>query len=285
MRAMVLAFSAALFAIPCPSFSQEKSEPTVADLIARGKSHVQLHLKDAAPSRFDEVWPYRTTEGRRAVCGKVTSRGPDGSAPSNRRFAVSGSTVLLEDEGQFNELYGAWCFTPIADDGSIAHSPQRSQAYSTDLELKGHRIGDYKANLPSQAWTCKLEKTTGNEEICYSNPGSIGGVPCNFLSLTYYDGTVHSIVAFVEHKGFEQLKVAMIAKFGKPNVKVSEYQNAMGSTFSGATLEWPRDGGNLALIERASKLTQSAVIVQSNEYNALSSRTAIRKGISGVPDL
>lgn len=282
MRVIVVAISAAMAALPFPSTPQEKTNPAVSDLIARGKSHVQLHIKDMYTAEFQDVWPYKTSEGRRAVCGKVASKRLD--PPGPRQFAVSGSTVIIEGEGQFNDLYGAWCFSPIADDGSVVSAPQRSEKYSTDLELKGQRIGDHRSKLASYGWTCDTGKN-GNQEICYSNPGTVGGVPCSFLSVTYFDGQLHNIVAFVEHKDFNQLKVAMIAKFGEPKLTVSEYQNAMGSKFTGATLEWPRSGGNVALIERASKLTQSAVIVQSKEYNALSSRTNILKGIQGVPDL
>lgn len=144
-----------------------------------------------------------------------------------------------------------------------------SSAPAADLELKGHRIGSLRSELPASGWDCSRPQRPIAEEVCWAPGGTLANAPMRSMMLMYFEGKLQAINASINQSNFAAVHSALVQKFGAPaNSEISEIRNRMGASFENRVTKWAHPAGSIEAEERSGSVDQSSVLIRSADYDA-----------------
>jgi hypothetical protein len=165
------------------------------------------------------------------------------------------------------------------------------------LEAKGFQLGGSRAQLQERfpflrcdADTCSYYLTTCDIEKqrrcgALADDFMIGEIPISWL-VTLKDDRVTQIVFIAGAMNFDDLMLALVAKFGKPTRStVGVVQNGFGAKFDSRTVTWNRGGGQVLAVQRFGNLAQSAVMFLTPEAAKQQTLDALRRASKAASGL
>jgi hypothetical protein len=124
---------------------------------------------------------------------------------------------------------------------------------------------------------CKGDMATS--DIC-RNRYKIGPAYTDLITVAMSKSDqMNSMQILFSEDQFSAMRAALTEKFGKPaSIVPAKLQNRMGATFESVTITWTQPNGYLELVQRDSKIDQSALQLKSNrglkEFEQLTSEAA-----------
>jgi hypothetical protein len=113
----------------------------------------------------------------------------------------------------------------------------------------------------------------------------VGDIPITWL-VTTKDDRVTQIAFVVGAMNFDELVLALVAKFGKPTTsKTAVVQNAFGAKFDDHTLTWKRTDGEVQAMQHIGSLTRSAVSFSTFEGARQAALDALRRASKAASGL
>jgi hypothetical protein len=70
------------------------------------------------------------------------------------------------------------------------------------------------------------------------DPQTVAGVLAYEIVYSFFQGRLYMITAKLNWTGYEQVREALISKYGKPEIGSAAYQNAYGAVMHGEELTW-----------------------------------------------
>lgn len=138
------------------------------------------------------------------------------------------------------------------------------------------RPGSDISTLLSESWfdkagvvTCRTNFPFEEREHSGEAP-TVAGVPTQILIYHFVDGRLFRITAWFEHENVQQVRAALIAKYGEAGRATPvEVQNRFGAKFKGTDFEWKRSGTSLELVEYFGSLETSSLVFVHDQLDAL----------------
>lgn len=142
-------------------------------------------------------------------------------------------------------------------------APLTCHAAETPLiEFKSIRIGSKTADLPNN-WRCVYRKTALSDTVCTAYKETIAGSPAK-LSIVYaIDYKVNIISILFGSSDYQQIKLALIEKYGVGDVKNSEVANRMGTKFDNQTVTWTDSVSVMTLSKRSGNIDTGELTIRS----------------------
>ena len=146
-----------------------------------------------------------------------------------------------------------------------------SCAYGQALDLKGIHLG--KRHTPEEVMS-KIGGSCGegaNSMTICNGPVTIAEVPADMNLVISKGGIVQRIHLNFSESSFEEVRDALLRKFGKPTSTASnQVQNAFGAKYVNETITWSRSDGTQLLVTRyAGNRERSSVYFSSIEDRKL----------------
>ena len=130
------------------------------------------------------------------------------------------------------------------------------------IEFKGIRIGSKTADLPNN-WQCEYKKTKLSDTVCTAYKETIAGSPAKLGIVYAIDYKVNVISILFGNSEYQQIKLALIEKYGKGDVKDSEVTNKMGARFDNQTVTWADPTSVMTLSKRSGNVDRGDLTIRS----------------------
>lgn len=123
----------------------------------------------------------------------------------------------------------------------------------------------YQAGIVNCRTTFPFESYRG------ANP-TVSGVATDMLIYHFVDGKLFKITTRFKHGGFQDVRNALLAKYGKSSDEIVEYKNRFGATFSGETKVWRNSVSSIELVERHGDLDSSVLFLKHKELDSVAKK-------------
>lgn len=130
------------------------------------------------------------------------------------------------------------------------------------IEFKGVRIGSKTADLPNN-WRCEYKKTKFSDTVCTAYKETIAGSPAKLGIVYALDYKVNVISILFGSSEYQQIKMALIEKYGMGDVKDSEVTNKMGARFDNQTVTWTDSENVMTLSKRSGNVDRGDLTIRS----------------------
>lgn len=130
------------------------------------------------------------------------------------------------------------------------------------IEFKGIRIGSKTADLPDN-WRCEYKKTKLSDTVCTTYKETIAGSPAKLGIVYALDYKVNVISILFGSSDYQQIKLALIEKYGVGDVKDSEVINRMGTRFDNQTVTWTDSASVMTLSKRSGNVDRGDLTIRS----------------------
>lgn len=142
-------------------------------------------------------------------------------------------------------------------------APLTCHAAETPLiEFKGIRIGSKTADLPNN-WRCEYKKTKFSDTVCTAYKETIAGSPAKLGIVYALDYKVNIISILFGSSEYQQIKLALIEKYGMGDIKDSEVTNRMGARFDNQTVTWTDSASVMTLSKLSGNVDRGALTIRS----------------------
>ncbi|MDP2379083.1 MAG: hypothetical protein Q8M35_01115 [Pseudohongiella sp.] len=142
-------------------------------------------------------------------------------------------------------------------------APLTCHAAETPLiEFKGISIGSKTADLPDN-WRCEYKKTKFSDTVCTTYKETIAGSPAKLGIVYALDYKVNVISILFGSSEYQQIKLALIEKYGMGDVKDSEVTNKMGARFNNQTVTWTDSANVMTLSKRSGNVDRGDFTIRS----------------------
>jgi len=130
------------------------------------------------------------------------------------------------------------------------------------IEFKGIRIGSKTADLPNN-WRCEYKKTKFSDTVCTAYKETIAGSPAKLGIVYALDYKVNVISILFGSSEYQQVKLALIEKYGMGDIKDSEVTNKMGARFDNQTVTWTDSANIMTLSKRSGNVDRGDLTIRS----------------------
>ena len=156
--------------------------------------------------------------------------------------------------------------------------------------FKGWKLDEQISNMNMTGLLCSKGNGIIADKQCiekaYKSSETIAGAPIQFMVLFFFDDVLSSIAIREDEKYFNQIRDAMIEKYGKPTSENNEpIQNRAGASFDNSILEWDNSVSKIQLKRRSGKIDASSIVYSSKSGLAESGKRSKQNAASGSHDL
>lgn len=138
---------------------------------------------------------------------------------------------------------------------------------SGEFELKGVKIGDSARTLDYGAFRCSETSRENYSSECISLEHVTIANKDALITLTIYEYKVDSIMAFFAQEDFQDIKDAILIKYGKPsNQLTNTLTNSFGAKFSSLEISWRKKNITALLRERVGDIESSVLSIYSDAH-------------------
>lgn len=135
-------------------------------------------------------------------------------------------------------------------------------AESPPIEFKGIRIGSKTADLPNN-WRCEYKKTKFSDTVCTAFKETIAGAQARLGIVYAFEYKVNVISIVFDSSDYQQIKLALIEKYGTGDVNDFEVTNRMGASFDNQTVTWADSANLMTLTKRSGNVDRGGLTIKS----------------------